>query len=144
MLCVLGGFRSHGSSNLFSIGKYPFFIYEIEHKFFVLKKRKSLEKSRLFAAISFLSPFYGGEGETRTLAPGLIRPTPLAGAPRHQLEYFSIHQARDCRLQNSHMILYPIVPNLSRGFCKIDKIIAQTCKTLAVGGKICYNKGINL
>ena len=36
--------------------------------------------------------FVGGEGETRTLAPGLIRPTPLAGAPRHQLEYFSIHQ----------------------------------------------------
>ena len=35
-------------------------------------------------------PFSGGEGETRTLAPGLIRPTPLAGAPRHQLEYFSI------------------------------------------------------
>ena len=31
----------------------------------------------------------GGEGETRTLAP-VTRPTPLAGAPRHQLEYFSI------------------------------------------------------
>ena len=33
--------------------------------------------------------FFGGEGETRTLAPGFSRPTPLAGAPRHQLEYFS-------------------------------------------------------
>ena len=33
--------------------------------------------------------FSGGEGETRTLAP-VTRPTPLAGAPRHQLEYFSI------------------------------------------------------
>ena len=32
----------------------------------------------------------GGEGGTRTLAP-VTRPTPLAGAPRHQLEYFSIH-----------------------------------------------------
>ena len=32
---------------------------------------------------------FGGEGETRTLAP-VSRPTPLAGAPRHQLEYFSI------------------------------------------------------
>ncbi len=32
--------------------------------------------------------FSGGEGETRTLAP-VTRPTPLAGAPRHQLEYFS-------------------------------------------------------
>ena len=31
----------------------------------------------------------GGEGETRTPAP-VTRPTPLAGAPRHQLEYFSI------------------------------------------------------
>ena len=33
--------------------------------------------------------FLGGEGETRTPAP-VTRPTPLAGAPRHQLEYFSI------------------------------------------------------
>ena len=32
-------------------------------------------------------PFSGAEGETRTLAP-VSRPTPLAGAPRHQLEYF--------------------------------------------------------
>ena len=31
----------------------------------------------------------GGEGETRTPAP-VTRPTPLAGAPRHQLEYFSV------------------------------------------------------
>ena len=31
--------------------------------------------------------FIGAEGETRTLAP-VSRPTPLAGAPRHQLEYF--------------------------------------------------------
>lgn len=31
--------------------------------------------------------FIGAEGETRTLAP-VARPTPLAGAPRHQLEYF--------------------------------------------------------
>ena len=33
--------------------------------------------------------FHGAEGETRTLAP-VSRPTPLAGAPRHQLEYFCI------------------------------------------------------
>lgn len=32
---------------------------------------------------------FGAEGETRTLAP-VARPTPLAGAPRHQLEYFSV------------------------------------------------------
>lgn len=30
----------------------------------------------------------GGEGEIRTLAT-VSRPTPLAGAPLHQLEYFS-------------------------------------------------------
>ena len=30
---------------------------------------------------------FGAEGETRTRAP-VSRPTPLAGAPRHQLEYF--------------------------------------------------------
>ena len=32
---------------------------------------------------------FGGEGEIRTLAP-LSRPTPLAGAPLHRLEYFSM------------------------------------------------------
>ena len=32
--------------------------------------------------------YFGGEEETRTPAP-VTRPTPLAGAPRHQLEYFS-------------------------------------------------------
>ena len=32
--------------------------------------------------------FLGGDGETRTLAP-VSQPTPLAGAPRHQLEYIS-------------------------------------------------------
>ena len=32
---------------------------------------------------------FGGVGETRTLAP-VTRPTPLAGVPRHQLEYYSI------------------------------------------------------
>ena len=37
----------------------------------------------------FTGSFFGGEGGTRTLAPVLDRPTPLAGAPRHQLEYFS-------------------------------------------------------
>ncbi len=35
------------------------------------------------------TPRNGGEGGTRTLAP-VTRPTPLAGAPRHQLEYFSM------------------------------------------------------
>ena len=33
--------------------------------------------------------FFGAEGEIRTLA-SVSRPTPLAGAPRHQLEYFCV------------------------------------------------------
>ena len=37
---------------------------------------------------------FGAEGETRTLAP-VARPTPLAGAPRHQLEYFCIGSVYD-------------------------------------------------
>ena len=38
--------------------------------------------------------FFGGEEETRTPAP-VTRPTPLAGAPRHQLEYFSMVSIKD-------------------------------------------------
>ena len=59
-------FCSHASSNPFSIGKYPFFIYKIGLKNFARKKQKSLEKSRLFAAISFLSPFDGLPERIRT------------------------------------------------------------------------------
>ena len=47
----------------------------------VLKKQKNSAHE--------LCALNGGEGETRTPAP-VTRPTPLAGAPRHQLEYFSI------------------------------------------------------
>ena len=39
--------------------------------------------------------FLGGVGETRTLAP-VTRPTPLAGAPRHQLEYYSVCRKIGC------------------------------------------------
>ena len=45
---------------------------------------KNKETTIFFRKLSFL---FGAEGETRTLAP-VTRPTPLAGAPRHQLEYF--------------------------------------------------------
>ena len=47
----------------------------------ILTKRKKYQGKSLI-------PF-GAEGETRTLAP-VSRPTPLAGAPRHQLEYFCV------------------------------------------------------
>ena len=40
-------------------------------------------------ALAYANASFGGEGGTRTLAPLFRRPTPLAGAPRHQLEYFS-------------------------------------------------------
>ena len=46
----------------------------------------NIKVKRTSRRISFL---LGAEGETRTLAP-VSRPTPLAGAPRHQLEYFCI------------------------------------------------------
>ena len=41
------------------------------------------------------SSFLGGVGETRTLAP-VTRPTPFAGAPRHQLEYYSVCRKIGC------------------------------------------------
>ena len=47
---------------------------------------KNNKAKRIPKRVSFL---LGAEGETRTLAP-VSRPTPLAGAPRHQLEYFCI------------------------------------------------------
>ena len=52
-------------------------------------QQKSPIDSGFSQETSILSPHSGGVGETRTLAPGFSRPTPLAGAPRHQLEYYS-------------------------------------------------------
>ena len=46
----------------------------------ITQKIKTCQKTGLY---------FGGDGETRTLAP-VTRPTPLAGAPRHQLEYISV------------------------------------------------------
>ena len=48
------------------------------------ERREQKEKPHFRATFLF-----GGEEETRTPAP-VSRPTPLAGAPRHQLEYFSV------------------------------------------------------
>ena len=47
------------------------------------------QKNKPYTTLQLYRIYFGGEGETRTLAP-VSRPTPLAGAPRHQLEYFSI------------------------------------------------------
>ena len=67
--------------------------YFIREAYFTLRSNISLvpqgtnfiEKDQVIR----LGLFLGGEGETRTPAP-VTRPTPLAGAPRHQLEYFSM------------------------------------------------------
>ena len=52
---------------------------------------KPLHEFEILAKIGnqMIADFSGGEEETRTPAP-VSRPTPLAGEPRHQLEYFSI------------------------------------------------------
>ena len=50
------------------------------------EKSEENKKKKPHLRATFL---FGGEEETRTPAP-VARPTPLAGAPRHQLEYFSI------------------------------------------------------
>ena len=68
-------------------GEYFTFCRTIGRKVPTRKNKKafafSLENANAF----------GGEGGTRTLAP-VAQPTPLAGAPRHQLEYFSIGRGR--------------------------------------------------
>ena len=50
--------------------------------------------------------YFGGEEETRTPAP-VTRPTPLAGASLHQLEYYSM-------LPNSDIYLIFRFGNLNR------------------------------
>ena len=55
----------------------------------VFSSAEPLDAQGVQAPTSFLLSLLGGEGETRTPAP-VTRPTPLAGAPRHQLEYFSV------------------------------------------------------
>ena len=50
VLCVVGDFCSHGSSNLFSIGKYPFSIYKIELKNFSRKPLAGATFARLARA----------------------------------------------------------------------------------------------
>ena len=82
------------SSNLLTKGKQPFYIYGFELLKTALQTAKTSVTPRFLGDTSFLYPFDGAEGETRTLAP-VTRPTPLAGAPRHQLEYFCIGSVYD-------------------------------------------------
>ena len=64
---------------------------------------------------------FGGVGETRTLAPGISRPTPLAGAPRHQLEYYSVFVI--------NLFIYQIVISLiySRRFIGGPLAVTEKC-----------------
>ena len=79
-------YSNHKSYKVNATHLSGFFIYkpQINRKQILGKKIKPLETliNKDFSTILF-----GAEGETRTLAP-VSRPTPLAGAPRHQLEYF--------------------------------------------------------
>ena len=65
--------------------------YAPKHTLNYLKKLRTedIEKSSHLSKKDNCLQNGGGEGETRTLAP-VSRPMPLAGAPLHQLEYFSI------------------------------------------------------
>ena len=59
----------------------------ISLEFESLNMIKQLTKQK--EALKSKTSFFGAEGEIRTLA-SVSRPTPLAGAPRHQLEYFCV------------------------------------------------------
>ena len=66
----------------------PFLLRKkMDGRVLVSPRWKVTNKKKRYQGKSLI-PF-GAEGETRTLAP-VARPTPLAGAPRHQLEYFCI------------------------------------------------------
>ena len=61
---------------------------EPENAYFARFLPKMLKETP-FVVVDKRRFFYGGEGEIRTLAT-VSRPTPLAGAPLHRLEYFSV------------------------------------------------------
>ena len=65
---------------------FDYFLTTFYNIFYDILKSYKNEKALSIGLVLFL----GGVGETRTLAPGINRPTPLAGEPRHQLEYNSM------------------------------------------------------
>ena len=83
-------FINYRSSVLLNMLKIPNSSMNQPFAFLSLKVEKTLIKSRFFRGASILCNPFGGEEVIRTLAP-LSRPTPLAGAPLHQLEYFSVY-----------------------------------------------------
>ena len=71
----------------FSLFSLSFYLEKSQEKSEEEKgKERREQKEKPHFRATFL---FGGEEETRTPAP-VSRPTPLAGAPRHQLEYFSV------------------------------------------------------
>ena len=88
-LCF-GKTEAHASQHKIHKEKRRFYICVSAQRKIAVWAAKSPIDSGFSQETSILSPHSGGVGETRTLAPGFSRPTPLAGAPRHQLEYNSI------------------------------------------------------
>ena len=83
------------------------------------EKRKTARNQAVFRR-------FGGEGETRTLAP-VTRPTPLAGAPRHQLEYFSIdNRLKDILLfPERHKILTGVIDIITTAGCIVKNFLIK-------------------
>ena len=57
----------------------------------------------MYKHFCFILLIFGGERETRTLAP-LTRPTSLAGKPLHQLGYFSIFVNYIIKVNNTYIL----------------------------------------
>ena len=86
--CLFGGEGGTHSANP-SPKNSPPDCFSIKIKIFMAAQSTPSSPIKIKNDPVFTGSFFGGEGGTRTLAPVLGRPTPLAGAPRHQLEYFS-------------------------------------------------------
>ena len=78
-------YSSNAECEIKFVPSYAIGIFHIKDISLVPQGTNFIEKDQVIR----LGLFLGGEGETRTPAP-VTRPTPLAGAPRHQLEYFSM------------------------------------------------------
>ena len=82
------------SSNPVSCSETSIKIYGSKEEIRARKSPETVDAPGFAPDASIPVTLYGAEGETRTLAP-VTRPTPLAGAPRHQLEYFCIGSVYD-------------------------------------------------
>jgi len=93
----------------------------ITHKVRITFRKERITQKSPICLIDKLDFFVGGVGETRTLAPRFRRPTPLAGAPRHQLEYYSRFDIR-CKYILNCVLKLLKVPRL-RALLRCPKFI---------------------